>query len=98
MIKERSITAGNYMNKNKYFKTSSFYLAVFLFAKGLELVNIGRFDPKKCMFIFVDTPLRESLIGVFSFGKEDDPEVMVDARKFITSIKMLKEKLYQEEF
>jgi len=83
---------------NKYFRTTSFYLASFLFAKGLELVNIDRTDTKKCAFVFIDTPLRELLVGVFNFGKEDDPEVMVDARKMIAAIRQLKEKLYQKEF
>ena len=82
-------------NKNKYFRTNNFYLSTFLFAKGLELVNIDRTDPKKCSFVFADTPLRELLVGVFHFGKQDDPEATVDARKLIYAIKKLKSSLYE---
>ena len=30
--------------------------------------------------------------------KEDSPEAMIDARKFVMAIKMLKDKLYQDKF
>lgn len=83
------------MNKDKYFSTNNFYLASFLFAKNLELVSINRTDPKKCAFVFVDIPLREFLVGVFNFGKQNDPEIQVDARTLISAIKILKDKLYQ---
>ena len=86
------------MNENKYFKTSNFYLAAFLFAKGLELVNIDRVsDSKRKYFVFIDSPERELSSWIFDFGKEDDPKVMADARKMIAAIKTLKEKLYQDQ-
>jgi hypothetical protein len=87
----------NKMNKNQnkqYFRTSSFYTAVFLCVKGLELVDIDRNNPQRCQFIFVDTLQREKLIEAFSFGKENSREVLIDARKFVMAIKMLKDKLY----
>ena len=80
---------------DKYFRTNNFYLASFLFAKGLELVNIDRTDTKKCVFVFMDTPLRELLVGVFNFGKENDPEAMIDSRKMILAVRTLKDRLYQ---
>jgi len=84
---------------NRYFRTSSFYLATFLFVKGLELANIDKTDnPKRAHFVFIDSPEREVLLESFNFGKENSPEVMVDARKFVMAIKMLKDKLYQDKF
>lgn len=80
---------------DKYFRTTNFYIAAFLFAKDLELVNIDRTNPQKCNFVFIDTPEREELLGVFNFGKENHTEAMVDARKMIFAVKTLKEKLYQ---
>ena len=61
----------------------------------MELVSIDRTDPKKCVFVFADDPLRELFVGVFNFGKENDPERQVDARTLILAIKTLKDKLYQ---
>lgn len=87
------------MDKNqRYFRISNFYTAAFLFSKGLELVNIDRTEPKRSQFVFIDTPDREDLLQAFNFAKEDSPEALVDARKFVMAIKMLKDKLYQNEF
>lgn len=88
-----------YMDKyedDRYFRLTSFYAAAFLFAKGLELVNIDRTNPNRCQFVFIDTPERESLLQTFNFSKENSPEAMIDARKFVTAIKTLKQALYEE--
>lgn len=87
------------MNQDRYFKISNFYIAAFLFSKGMELKNIDKIsNPKRAQFVFVDSPERESLLHSFNYSKESSEEIMVDARKFITTIKALKEKLYQDTF
>lgn len=84
---------------DRYFRTSSFNTAGFLFAKGMELANIDRTtDSKRASFVFVDSPDREDLLHVFNYAKENDQSVMVDARKFIAATRALKEKLYQDSF
>lgn len=80
---------------NRYFRITNFYISAFLFAKGLELVNIDRTDPKHSLFVFLDVPEREILLQNFNYAKEDAPGALVDVRKFITAIKQLKDKLYQ---
>ncbi|HXK40686.1 MAG: hypothetical protein A3F15_01950 [Candidatus Wildermuthbacteria bacterium RIFCSPHIGHO2_12_FULL_40_12] len=80
---------------SKYYKTANFYQSTFLFSKGLELISVDRTDPKKCEFVFADTPERELLVGVFNFSKENDPETMVDFRKAVLAIKTLKNALHQ---
>jgi hypothetical protein len=88
----------NTFEDNRYWRTRSFYTSCFLLAKDQTLVNIDRVtDPKRAQFVFLETNEREFLLHQFSFAKENDPEVMVDARKFVTAIKQLKDKLYQEE-
>ncbi len=90
-----------YQNKDdRYVRLTNFYIACFLFSKGLELVNIEKDpeNPKRCQFVFRDTPERESLIHNFNFAQEDSPQVLVDARKLVMAIKTLKDKLYQERF
>jgi len=87
------------MNKtNNYFHTSNFYASAFLFAKGMELVNVDKVtNPKRAHFVFVDIPGREELLKNYNFGKEDSLNSMVDARKFVLAIKTLKDKLYQND-
>lgn len=87
----------NEFGEERYFQSSNFYLSVFLFAKGLEMVNVDKIvDPKRAQFVFRDTPEREMWLENYNFAKEDAPGAMIDARKFVTAIKMLKDKLYQE--
>mgnify|MGYP001565291886 CR=1 FL=1 len=87
----------NAFQNDRYFRTSSFYTACFLFAKGQVLVNIDKVnDSRRAQFVFLDSSDRELLLQNFSFAKENSPDVLVDARKFVTAIKQLKEKLYQE--
>lgn len=87
----------NNNNSDKYFRTSSFYTACFLFSKDQVLVNIDKVtDPRRAQFVFLDSPERESLLQGFNYAKEDAPGVLIDARKFVTAIKQLKDKLYQE--
>lgn len=84
---------------DRYFRTSSFYAAAFLFAKDQTLVNIDKVtDPRRSQFVFLDSPERESLLQSFNFAKENSPEVMVDARKFVTAIRQLKNSLYSDKF
>ncbi len=81
--------------KNKY-STSSFYPACFLLAKGMRLIGIDRTNPHRCEFVFEDSPERERLLHDFSFAFDNDPAVLVDARRLIAAIKMLKEKIYED--
>ena len=83
------------MDKDKYFKTSSFQLAVFLFVKELELVGLEWIEERRATFAFVNTPDMEQLVNSFNFGKPDDPIVMADVRKVLMSSKLIKDKLYQ---
>lgn len=87
------------MQDDKYFRLQSFYQAAFLFAKGMELANVDRVsNSQRATFVFVDSPEREGFIQSFSYGKEGAPATLVDARKLITAIRTLKEKLYQNTF
>ncbi|MCX6734507.1 MAG: DUF5659 domain-containing protein [Candidatus Peregrinibacteria bacterium] len=81
---------------DRYFRTSSFYPAAFLLAKGAELVNIDKItDSRRASFVFCDPAQCEDWLHVFNFGKDDEGDAVVDARKMVVAIKTLKEKLYQ---
>lgn len=87
------------MNKNRQrLSINSFYAASFLFARGVFLLGINRDNPKRCQFIFEKTPETETLLEIFNFAKDDDPEVMIDARKMVIATKSLKDKLYQDNY
>ena len=85
----------NTKQKERRYSTSNFYPACFLFARGMHLIAIDRTNPQRSEFVFEDSPKREKLLQDFSFASDDDPAVLVDARRMVTAIKTLKEKLYQ---
>lgn len=83
--------------EEKYYRTADLPMASFLFAKGIELVNIDKLsDKKRAYFVFVESPIREELTYIYNFVPEDDERASVDARKIIYATKTLKEKLYRD--
>lgn len=85
------------IDNDKYYSSTNFYLSCYLITKGMMLVNITlSADSKRCNFIFRDTTLREQLVQDFSFAQPNSHEAMVDARAFISAIKTLKERMYQQ--
>ena len=86
-------------NKNRYFRTTNFNLASFLFTKGIELANIDRLDnQKRATFVFVENSQIEELVHEFDYAQENNEVVMVDARKLIYATKQLKDKLYKNNY
>jgi len=88
------------MNKYKEFASktlalNNFYTTCFLLCKGFDLVDIDKTNPRKASFVFENKENIESTLKDFDFAEKQSPEVMVDARKFIATIKSLKDKLYQ---
>jgi hypothetical protein len=80
---------------NPYFTISSFYPSSFLYAKGMQLIDLRKISNNRSEFIFVDTPERENLLQSYKFAPVGSASVLVDARTLVDSIKSLKEKLYQ---
>jgi hypothetical protein len=86
----------NKPSDDRYYSTTNLYLASYLFAKGAELVNVNRDNPKRAEFIFSQNLAVVEWIDQFDFEPKDSPEVAIDPRTFITAIKSLKDILYRE--
>ena len=84
------------INENE-FKTSDINLSIFLCTKNFRLLRIENSSERKT-FVFSDTPQLKHLVEVFFFGEDDNPEIMVDARKLFRASKELKNKLYSVEY
>ncbi len=82
----------SYLNNrdSRYYRTSDLYLAAYLYTHTLPIVNIDKTNPKRCVFVFRDTPQRESLETKFLFGIE----APVDAILYAQAIRDLKTKIY----
>ncbi len=73
----------------RYYRTSNFYLAAYLYAHNLSVVNVDKTNPNKCVFVFEDSPEREDLEWNFLYGKE----ALVDAKLYAQAIRDLKTKI-----
>lgn len=81
------------MNNQNIHKTKTLNIAGFLLAKGCRLLDIDR-EGWQSVFIFEDTPELLRLVDSYLYAKENNEDVMVDARKLISVIKDLKMKIY----
>jgi len=79
---------------NTSYRTNSFYLAVFLLAKGADLQDVEKNAFNKSIFIFKNINNLQKFISVFNFGKEGDPILLVDFKKIEAAIKKLKSLIY----
>lgn len=66
---------------NRYFRSSSFPLVIFLFAKGEQITGVNPTDnPSKKEFCFVRTNRLDELCEIYKFGKDEDIELLVPIR------------------
>lgn len=92
------------INKNKKLKTlatwrtDNLYLSAFLVTKGLILLKIEKLSGTKSVFVFYDSPNRDVWLNQYHYSPDESQDCLVDARKFVSSIKFLKERLYQDNF
>lgn len=86
----------NRPSDDRYFRTNSFNIAAFLFAKGFELAGIDKtVNPKRAEFIFANSIELQTALDEFQFSKENDPAILIDPRTLFDAIKRLKTILYQ---
>ena len=84
-------------SSDRYFRTNQFNIAAFLFAKGFELAGIDKTtNPRRAEFIFANSLELELAVHEFNFAKDSSPEILVNARTLFSSIKQLKNILYQD--
>ena len=80
-------------NNNIKYKTTNLNLTTFLVVKDFRLLIIENSSKRKT-FVFEDSPELRNMVQVFNFGKDDDPELIIDARKLFRTSKEIKTKLY----
>ena len=64
---------------DRYYRTSSLQLSIFLFAKKQQIAGVNATDePGKKEFAFVKTDYLEELVDKYRYGISDDPDRTVD--------------------
>lgn len=70
---------------SRHWLTRSIYMAAYLYAQGLELVNVEKDAMGKYVFAFRDAPELDELAHEFEYG----PDAIVDARKYVQALEEL---------
>lgn len=65
-------------NEDRYYRTVSLQLAIFLFAKNQQIAGINSVsDSGKKEFAFVASPLLSELVELYKFGARTDTDLLV---------------------
>ena len=71
------------MKKEKYFRSASFPLAVFLYAKQQQVASIDPTDdPGRKEFAFLKTDELDELVTLYKFGDRGDPDLLVEVHAY----------------
>lgn len=81
------------MKKNKYFRTTNFQLATFLFAKNQQISGISPISTEQKEFVFIKTNYLEELVWLYKFGDRDDERLLVYVHRYEQARRELLEKL-----
>ena len=82
------------MNGDRHYRSTSFPLVAFLFAKGEQVSGINSTDnPSKKEFTFVSRPRLEELVELYKFGDRNDTELLVSAHAYEQSRRELLDRL-----
>jgi hypothetical protein len=67
----------------KYFRSASFPLAVFLYAKQQQVASIDSTDdPGRKAFVFLKTDRLNELVALYKFGDRGDPDLLVEVHAY----------------
>lgn len=67
----------------RYFRTSSLPLAIFLYSKGQQIAGIDFVsNSSKKEFVFVFSPYLEELVEKYKFGERTDPDLLVQVHLY----------------
>ena len=75
-------------NDNK-FSTDSFHLATFLLSQSIPIVYANKDNPRRVLFVFEDSPLREEVTKKFLAF-----EALVEPHRLFSAEKDLKQIIY----
>lgn len=80
------------MNKTKTFSTDSFMLAAFLLSAAIPMIGRNNTNPKRIIFVFEESKLREELTEKFFAHK-----ALVEPHSFFNAQKDLKQMIYSDK-
>lgn len=70
-------------DRDRYHRTTSLTLAIFLYVKDQQIVGIDRIsDSGKKEIAFLKSPYLEELVNKYKFGERNDADLLVPVHKY----------------
>ena len=67
----------------KYFRSASFPLAVYLYSKNQQFTAIEPTDdPSRKVFVFLQTDQLLELVRLYKFGDRGDPDLLIEVHAY----------------
>ena len=71
------------MKKEKHFKTASFPLSLYLYAKQQQFTAIEPTeDFGRKEFVFIKTEKLDELVNLYKFGDRGDPDLLIEVHSY----------------
>ncbi len=68
---------------DRYYRSTSLSIAVFLFAKGEQIAGVNKTEnSKEKEFVFIRTDKLDELVNVYKFGDKNDPDLSVEVHLY----------------
>jgi hypothetical protein len=67
---------------DRYYRTTSLQLSIFLYAKNQQIAGVEEVAGGKKAFAFISTPFLEELASKYKFGDRDDEELLVQVHLY----------------
>lgn len=81
------------MIQEKYYRTISLELAVFLYVNYEQIAGINTVDSNQKEFAFVITPKLQELVHIYKFGDRDDDRLLVNVFEYTQARREILNKL-----
>ena len=69
-------------NEEKYFYSTSFSLASFLYSKGMQMSEPRKLGNRQKEFTWIRTSELESLVDIYKFGLKEEKELLINVRDY----------------
>jgi hypothetical protein len=85
-------------DEERYFRTTNFSLAVFLYAQNQQISGVNTINEKQKEFVFAKTNSLEELVFLYKYGEKDDELLKILIHKYEQARRELLELLKDKDF
>jgi len=78
-------------NEDRYFYSTSFQLACFLYSKGMQMSSPKDLENRQKEFVFIKNEKLDELVDCYKFGLKEEKELLINVKDYEQSRRELLE-------